>query len=77
MRWVTARFLLVAMVSFFQGDRYQAAVSGLAILVFELDRSVMNTKVYGQTLLHTAQDRLTGGWRNIGNRNMAGESMHL
>src|SRR5215469_11656511 len=45
--------------------------------MLELDRGVIDAKVVMQPLLDIAQDTLTHRWRNIGDRNMTGQSMRF
>src|SRR5690348_9123390 len=65
------------MVSFFHSHRHHAAVSGLAVLVLELNGRVVDAKLHCQTLLHVAQYRLARRWRNVGDRYVTGQRMHL
>ena len=53
--------------------RYDATVGDVADGMFELNGGVVNLKSGDQHLPDIAQYALTGGGRNIGNADMAGE----
>src|SRR5262249_39801900 len=66
---------VVVMVLFRLNDWNHAAVGDFANCMLKLDGSVINAEVVMQTVLHVAQDPLADRRRNVGDRNMAGESM--
>lgn len=69
--------MLMSLMGFFHADGHHATVSNLAVLMFELDSGVMDVKVTRELFLEVAENRLTRRRRDIGNRDVTRQRMHL
>ena len=58
-------------------DRYYASMRHFALRVLKLNRSVVDAEALMQPVFHIPQNAFADRRRNIGNRNMAGQSTSL
>lgn len=63
------------MMMFGFAHRDDAAVRDFAFGVLELDRGVDHAKIVVKDFLYVAQDALAGGWRDVGDGNVAGQGV--